>query len=113
MNKTIILTILFILTLTLAIVTVNTEYKFDKGQSMSNSVSPYKSNFHLYNEDLGEMSVAPLEKFCAEIGMEMWTGKTINDTGCKDSLGNIYRYNISYNNNIWTIGNKTYESVWK
>lgn len=112
MNKTVVLTILFILTLILAIVTVSTEYKFDNERYVSNSVSPYKSNFNTIR-DLGEISVAPLRKFCAEKSMEMWTGRTHADTGCKDSSGNTYHYDVTFNNNIWTIGNKTYEAAWR
>lgn len=112
MNKTIFLAILFILTLILAIVTVNTEYKFEFKQPMSNSVSPSQSNFNKY-VDFGEISVAPLGEFCSEKGMEMWTGRTINDTGCKDDSGNIYKYSILYNDGDWIIGDKTYKAVWR
>ena len=41
MNKTIILAILFLVTLSIAIITIDTDYKFEKETHFSNSINLY------------------------------------------------------------------------
>jgi hypothetical protein len=112
MKKTIILVILFILTLILAIVIINTEYKFEDTRQMSTTFSQISHN-QISDYMGGNVSFAPIEEYCSENSMSIWIGSKITDTGCIDSSGKIYSYNISYKEGIWKIGNKEYVAVWK
>jgi len=98
MNKTLILTILFLATVIVAVATIDTDYKFEKNVYFTNTMKiPYKTS-----------GIMPIDQFCSEKNMSVYYDGT--KIGCVDNNENVYTYKILFENNSWIIDNKVYSA---
>ncbi len=108
MKKTLTLITMLLICL-LIFTTFRTENDIDNRTYFSFSIPDNYSRIN-YSKQISDFSFPPIEDFCSEKNMSYYMERNI--LGCIDEFGDRHQFNVSYNNDSWTIGDKTYKAIW-